>query len=656
MKYLVRCRRVATQLLAVLCLAGTALATDTSSMFLDEAVLDRAAAELAGSGITLPDGRVSKAALDAHGRGVVWREQRSSNDERGGKHVFYRQYVVEDGVETELVGSDMGFHYDADGRLTSVAGTQYRNVMVTNTPQIDADGASEKARQALSSFARAGRTVGTPRGGRLQIRPSADGNLRYVWRVRHIEGSDDRTVYVDAQSGQVLGIGNGARNNNCYPDSMTHVSAVGIPVRASGTRTLGATPTSRGSYTHEAFWGIGPLLAVHQQVPASSSWQCISTPSNASYSLVAINSPGGTPTYDDTTPFKGRAAGDALYHTYQTMQAFSTMGWSSWDGQSSNATAVIESSYAATNQAKFVTAEEHDTTTHPNLPPGASVAVGLTSNRWSMAAALDVMAHEWGHGVTYTRAELPVDGPPGTDTTIAQQLDEGFADVIGNIVERLRHSTPSGFTMQAGDADEQAIPLEKAGDWTIHEDVAGYTNSPTNTILGYARGAKDDGPNGHYYPNQAGTLGSAIKDRLHKNDPDVPVTPYGPHDHGNMLVVVLKLLTEGGKNPLCYRTSGVPSFCSSAPTVTALGFTAARKILWDTIARIPTDAYWEDPVGGPAAPSRVVGNHAMEAAYQLNKMCNASPVYVPTAEQQAVKDAFTNIGYTPTQAVKTTCQ
>ena len=72
---------------------------------------------------------------------------------------------------------------------------------------------------------------------------------------------------------------------------------------------------------------------------------------------------------------------------------------------------------------------------------------------------------------------------------------------------------------------------------------------------------------------------------------------------------------------------------------------------------MPANAYWEDaPYPATPNPSRVVGNHAMEAAYQLNKMCNASPVYVPTAEQQAVKDAFTNIGYTPTQAVKTSCQ
>ncbi|HEX6085821.1 MAG TPA: hypothetical protein VF266_14915 [Thermoanaerobaculia bacterium] len=649
-----------TPLLAVLCIAGAASATDTSSLFLHENAADRAVEELAGSGITLPDGRVSTAAVDAHGRGVVWREQRSSADERGGKHVFYRQHVVDDGVEVELVGSDMGFHYDADGRLTSVAGTQYRNVMITNTPQIDGPAAAATARRALTSFARAGAAADTPRDGKLQIRQAPGGDLRYVWRTRHISGSDDRTVYVDAQSGQVLGIGSGARNANCYPDSMTHVSAVGIPVRASGTRALGATPVGsggRGGYTHEAFWGIGPLLAVHQEVDASSSWQCVSSSSNRSYSLVAINSSGGTPTYDDTTPFKGRAAGDALHHTNQTMQAFSTMGWSSWDGQSSNATAIVQSTYAAQNQARFVTPDGHDSTSHPNLPPGAAVAIGTPNNRWSMAAALDVIAHEWGHGVTYTRAEFPVDGDTADPATlIAQQLDEGFADVIANIVERLRHSLPSGYTMQAGDADEQAVPLEKSGDWTIHEDVAGYTNAPTNTILGYARGAKDDGPSGHYYPNQAGTFGSAIKDRLHKNDPDVPLTPYGPHDHGNMLVVVLKLLTEGGKNPLCYRTSA-PGFCTSAPNVTALGFTKARKILWDTIARVPANAYWEDaPYPATPNPSRVVGNHAMEAAYQLNKMCNASPVYVPTAEQQAVKDAFTNIGYTPTQAVKTSCQ
>ena len=642
--FFVHCSRVAFALV-LLTAAVASSAAERTSIFLTGGDAGRAAVELVGRGIVFPDGRLSQAAADAHGRAIIWKEHRRSSDEAGGRHVFYRQYLAGYGVEAELVGSDMGFHYDANGVLTSVAGSQYRDVMVANTPHIDPVDAYGRARRSLVSFARIGGDIPadadpaeSARRGTLQVAQGNDGALRYMWRVRLGQNRDGvDTVYVDAQSEQVHGQTDAARKNNCYPDTLSSVSANGVPVRVSGTRAIGATPLTyaRGTYSHEAFWAAGPLLAVHQEVPAGTSWQCNYSTSYAGYSLVAINNVGGVPTYDDTTTFKGRAAGDAIYHTRQTMLAFSTMGWNSWDGAGSNATAIIESSYAGNDTGRFVVP---DHPTQNNLPPGAAVAIGPSNNYYSMAAALDVVAHEWGHGVNLTRADFPVDSLDATEKQIANEMEEGFADVIGNIVERLR---------QTAGADNV---LERSGDWTIHEDVAGtYNNGIYSNALGYARGARDDGTAGHYYVSKTNTLGTAIKDKLHKDDPDV-TNATAPHTQGNMLVVVLRLLTDGGKNPLCSRSTP-PAFCSTAPTVTAVTFTKARKIMWDTIARVPSTVKWTS-----TDPALVVANHAMEAAYQLNKMCNASPVYVPVAEQQAVYNAFANIGYPPTNAIKQTCQ
>lgn len=636
--------RIRTLAVCVSMLLGSALqAREADRLHVTQNVADGAVQQLAGRGITLAGGRVSQPAYDVHGRELVWREDHRVRDERGGEHVFYKQYLVGNGLEAQIEGSDVGVHYEPDGRLDFVNGTQFDDVIVTNGVEVDAIGATLRARQSMQTFARmrigTEETLETARreAGRakLQVR-DVDGELRYVWRVSvSHEGHGKHDVIIDAQTQRIIRTDDTMRANNCFPDSMTIVTAVGKPVRPEITtnRSLGATlanpaRTPRpgytgGTYTHEGFWAAGPLLAVHQQLTSTNQndllgWQCIDpyTSTQMGYTLMALNkNASNVPQYDDSGPFKGRAGGDALHHTRQTMLAFSTMGRNSWDGAGANATVVIEAQSAGSNQAFF-----DPSGTAPWDPPGAFVGIGKGVNYYSPAASLDVVAHEWGHGVTYTHPGFVRSG-----NTVADQLDEGFADVIGNIVEKLRQPSGNG--------------LEQSSDWTMHEDVSGADPDRAG-YLAYARGARDDGTLGHVWAVVSGTNPARTKDKIHVSDPDVTNTTF-PHTTGNLLVMAMRLIAEGGSNPLCAR---VPSPITTCTSVTPLGFTNARKVMWNTLPNITSTASWVD-----------VANGAMRAAYSQFKACGASPTYVPVTEQTAVRDAFIGVGITPTEAIKYTC-
>ncbi len=630
-------------------LSSSAWGADPEQMWITENVAEAAARELEGRGISL-DGRASQRAFDVHGREIVWREHHRVSDERGGTHLFYRQYVVDGArIDAEIDGTEVGVHYDHEGRLDFVNGTQYSDVMITNGPEIDGIDAARRARQTTRSFALInGDANDIPidlanaeqHRGALQV-VNVDGELRFVWRVTVLDGAEEpRDVVVDAQDQRVISGLAHSRHNNCYPDQQNHVAARGKPVRSGIIdRFLGATtaipfraPVTGGPgarvYSHEGFWVVSPLQAVHQQLRTATDqqqWNCQQT----GYSLMALNTnTSGQPYYIDDGIFKGTAGGDAMYHTRQTMLAFSTMGRNSWNGSGANATVVIDSymSHDVSDQAVF-----RATPRSQWDPPGASVGIARAQNYYNQAASLDVIAHEWGHGVLATHPNFP---RTISDNTVSDQLDEGFADVIGNIVEKLRQPAEN-----VPDPLGRAAQLERSSDWTMHEDASGSDGG----YLAYARGAVDDGTTGHVWKGNNNYTPAASKNRLHFSDPDT-TDDTQPHTWGNMLVVVLRLLTEGGDNPLCDRPA--PNPITTCNDVTALGFTKARKVLWNTLPNLPRGAStWQQ-----------VANAAVRAAYSQFKMCNASPVYVPVFEQEQTKLAFEAIGLTVTEPIRQTCQ
>jgi hypothetical protein len=162
------------------------------------------------------------------------------------------------------------------------------------------------------------------------------------------------------------------------------------------------------------------------------------------------------------------------------------------------------------------------------------VAVCQRLNRpYSLAASLDVIAHEWGHGVVFSSAGWPYAG-------YKRALHEGFADVVAYAVE-WGEEPP-------GDNAENA-------EWKYNEDNGG----PDRCV------DEDDGLLGYSY---------------HAEDPP---NPSYPHYAGNRLPVALRLSSgfEGGdQNPVCPRLPSLPGVCEH---VTPIGVEKATSIFFRTL-------------------------------------------------------------------------
>jgi hypothetical protein len=274
------------------------------------------------------------------------------------------------------------------------------------------------------------------------------------------------------------------------------------------------------------------------------------------------------------------------------MRGFVSMGRAGWNGAYGDANIAIESSYlAGTDNAYFLNFNGGD----PRLPPTRCVIINPAAVFYQFASALDIIAHEWGHGVIFTSANFN-----------NLQLQEGFADVIGQTVEKLRQ--PAGFG------------LEQSSDWTIGEDAgtSGYIRS----------GATDDGDGGHIWYGPGGSR--PFNDKLHRDD-QPPVEGDQAHSRGNMMNVVFRLLSDGGTNPICAR---LPALSGCATSTTGQGFTKASTILFNTVQYYAVStSQWAD-----------LATYASQAAFDNYSACGALPKYHATDEQAAVNSAFTAIG------------
>lgn len=106
--------------------------------------------------------------------------------------------------------------------------------------------------------------------------------------------------------------------------------------------------------------------------------------------------------YDDwTTPetIFGRAAGDAMHVTYQTMTTLKNLGWQSYDGYGSDAKIVVGAVCGRYDDAAFNSEGES------YAPLNAVAVCPIYQRPYFYSAALDVIAHEWGHGVIFSSAE-----------------------------------------------------------------------------------------------------------------------------------------------------------------------------------------------------------------------------------------------------------
>jgi hypothetical protein len=600
-------------------------------VFIPADVPARAVQVLVGRGISLPEGETA-AWTDGQGNEVTWRKLREHTDARGGRHVFYRQEYVGRGTVAELHGSEIGLHYNKSGKLWMVAGNQFTTATPTNrvafAGAVAVDRAPERA-HAVPNFRAEppGRMTIAQRVWRnantqLKLISTGAGTFRYAWftYANDVHG-EEHAVVLDAETAEVLSIGPLHQRSNCNPSSWQTVSAIGQPVRldlrtAGVQRTLKANVTyNRPSpYTREAFWPAGPLISITQQTE-TQAFKCDQNTTGPAYTLFPVIIDGTTPTYRDDGEWRGFAAGDVLHNTKLTMEAFALLGRSGWDGNNGDANVVTESTYlnAATDYAYFRMSGSGD----PRVPPTPFLGIARTQNFHNPAAALDVVAHEWGHGVIFTGANFPC----STDGSVACQLHEGFADVIGTIVEKMKQPTGTG--------------IEQSSDWTIHED---------NGAGGYHRGAVDDG-SGHTWTRlDGGTV--PFNHFIHRQDitgaENSSDQQQQQHARGTMLHMVLRLLTEGGENPICSRE---PTYQGCGTTTASVGFTKASQILFDTVSYYaPAGVGWAE-----------LATYASAAAFDLYANCDVFPKYSAGAEQFAVKQNFEKIGY-PRLTSANTCQ
>lgn len=574
---------------------------------------------------------------------ILWREVRREVGPEGGSHVFYQQHLVGRGLDAELFGSEIAVHRLPDGRLAVIGGRQFDAVTVGGCPASTAAEAVEAAHDRVllnkggDSSDRASWATSAVRARRLEQTKLKLVQIDGTFRPAYFTYADDAdgepyAVVIDAEDKRPLAMNAANPGGNCAPSTpLNLVTAYGIPVRPEITnwRGLKANVTSRDEgYTHE-----GVILSsdgsirnyVYQAVSSgNTTFVCAS---GKYYTLVPLKLDPAkdccSPVYDDVhvigkTDIYGRAAGDALYDTYKTMNTFKAMGRNGWDNANGDAGVIVQAGLG--DQGKF------------NLQgtswPLNTVMVGPPNKMYSGGAALDLVAHEWGHGVISKTANFPT-------TTVGAQLNEGFADVIGMLVEKRVQTSGTG--------------LEHSSDWTMHEDMA---------TSGYARGAIDDGTTGH---NWVGPNGSYLfNDRLHRCDGSED--PSQPHATGNMLNVVHLIMAAGGStdlpsglNPACPRLNAIPhtqlsmdcvsaitSACDSGNAVSfseRFGSSKAGTLLFYAIQfTLTSSTTWSD-----------VANRVNEAAFLRYSQCQSDPKYSASAEQNTVRKAFAGIGYPRTE-------
>lgn len=631
---------------------------DSTPVALDGDALRDAESVLVGRGVVLDDAEASARsgnpafAVSACGAGaaeIVWREVRRHTGPEGGMHVFYRQHVVSKGLDTELVGSEIGVHRLPNGKLAGIGGRQFESVTISGCPAISAAKAAEEAQERVllhKGESMQDRVAETMNAQRLSRRADTklklvqiEGTFRPAWfTIGDDAGGEPHAVVLDAENARLLAIRGANHGSDCAPtEPLNQVTAYGIPVRPELTnwRTMKANVAPRGgpeNFTHEAVWlptDVGIRHVAYHGVD-SDRFRCSGTgytvfPLKVNTALHAYS-----PIYNDwdgtpgLTPLYGRAVGDALWNTYRTMVTFKALGWNGWDNAGSEARVVVN--VGQSDQGQFMENAS-------SAAPAGSIRIGPSGRMYSLAASLDLVAHEWGHGVIIKRAPFNYLDPVGA------QMHEGWADVIGMLVEKRAQATGSG--------------LEQSSDWKMHEDASlngSYARGPIDDDADGIAGHDWVGPNYVYNPSLGyATNFTHFDDRMHRQD-----TLYDPnHDHatGNMLNVAYLIMAAGGStdlpsglNPVCARASWFQG-CESTNAVTfneRLGTRKAGELLFYAITNTVTSSTtWED-----------VADRVNEAAFYKFNQCQFGPQYNAAGEQNAVKKAFAGIGYPRTQPDK----
>ena len=599
----------------VLLFAMSAAAEATRPQLVDVRDTQSAAATLIGAGIDT-GGVASRPHVAGAIGELMWKVVRETTQDRA-RHVLYQQHLRNaSGAEVPLAGAYVTAHF-LDGRFIAAEGQQFTRVRIENVVRVSAKDAVRFSPQ--SSHERIFETVGEREldtraaATELLLVPTTEDSFRYVYQA---EWDRTHTAVIDAGDGTLLRIADASVSSNCGPSQPVYAEpAQGTPVRddlanAGVRRSLYANLTFdrwNQGFTHEAHWPGDnwaiPNVTVYQYTQ-QPYFACNPNAGGEFWTVFPVSSYGYNrywiPYYANGA-WKGSVAGDAMHRTRKTMEAFRTLGRYSYNGNMADANIIIESQQSV--PGTFFRASEGMASA---LLPNTDI-VGIAPanyNGYNIVSSLDLVAHEWGHGViftSYSNFDL-INNPVG------QQLHEGFADVIGQTVEKM--SEPEG------------PGVEHSSDWDIGED-ASFTNE-------YLRSAtRDDGYTGHTY------LNDNVNNLFHRYDAQSGNTR--PHDFGNLLNIVLYLMSNGGPNPSCAR------FGNCDITVTPIQSWMAQQILFDVVQ-------W---YANPGTQWEQLPTLASLAAFNRYAVCgrggNAADL------QHAVERAFAAVGY-PRTTPAYTCQ
>jgi hypothetical protein len=274
------------------------------------------------------------------------------------------------------------------------------------------------------------------------------------------------------------------------------------------------------------------------------------------------------------------------------------LGRWSYDAKGGDAVLVINQQTGADTAAWN---KDPDWYSYPRFPVNSVGIYKISYNPRHASAAIDSIAHEWGHAVAFTS---PDPMPYGWCNNIGGQLHEGFADVLGYFVER------------------QYQPWWPLGGWAPEYAEWMFMEDALDAASGKRRVDEDCDQANFIFHRDEVVPNPACQ------SPAIPPPQQESHQVGNMLGVVFRLLTVGGQNPSCVSQGLGCGFW-----VSPVGDEAAVKILYRVLTEyLTSNASWE------ALPDL-----GRLAAFDLYSRCEWN--YNAEYEQEAVRLAFSGIGY-----------
>lgn len=567
---------------------------------------------------------------------ILWNRSRRLVDPGGLEHQFFEQRY-QPGPRTfarginiprggfTIMGTSLGYHRDAKGKLYGIGGSYFDTINriqkpVYRRPTDALERASEKLaeqRSDLWSFAALDTETreNLIEGAELKLASLGKGSdFGLLWELQlPTTHGNFLNILLDAASGSVLNVDDGIATSECEPSTNNEVLMNGeSQLPGISYQNLPATEAfdlSEPGFSYEAQCVNDDLQAIIVYL-GEDSLQCTSP--NRRYRVFPLKAEGY---YDWAAGFHynpvvpGRSAADAMHNTMLTMEAFGQLGWNSYDGLGSPAKIVVDSNcMGGRDNAMFSLNGSLDC-----IADGVCFCPLSEESIFSaqFSVALDVVAHEWGHGVIHHSAGIPI------QQGHQWELHEGFADVIGYGVEFLM----TGSTNWQ-DGDETGVVMRK-----VNVDVSGSS---------FHRCDQES------YSNQ--------------------IFLAEPHASGNKLPAAFRMMALGVGNP---GVSGCSyhNYCSEDPTCPtniciqsenavpqAIGTDHAFRFLFDLlIYYAPSTLDWEDLPAYATLTGKNQNPHSKVMVDEIAIHFANSPTFcVPYTDYEGMKSAhkaFLGIGY-----------